>query len=94
MARAPSPSVLEGPLDSACAMEEFRECLDRIHQALPGVTEVWLAMACPASLAAALGRAYNPKTQPTLKLFNYRKAEGYVEVPWSGGVSHKPGRRA
>lgn len=93
VARASSPTVVRGHEDTARAVDEFRACLDRIHAELPDVQEIWLAMACPASLAAALGRAYNPKTQATFKLFNFRKAEGYVEVPWSGGVPRRPGRR-
>ncbi|WNG31943.1 SAVED domain-containing protein [Cystobacter fuscus] len=93
-ARDPSPTVVRGPVDTARAADEFRACLDRIHAELPDVHEVWIAMACPASLAAALGRAYNPKTQATVKLFNFRKSEGYVEVPWTGGVTRRPGRRS
>ncbi|MFL5345701.1 MAG: SAVED domain-containing protein [Hyalangium sp.] len=93
-ARGPSPTVVRGPMDTARAVDEFRAFLDRIHAEWPDVREVWLAMACPASLAAALGRAYNPKTQATVKLFNFRKSKGYVEVPWPGGVSRKPGRRS
>jgi len=93
-ARSPSPTVVRGPVDTARAVDEFRACLDRIHAEWPDVREVWLAMACPASLAVALGRAYNPKTQATVKLFNFRKSEGYEEVPWSGGVGRKPGRRS
>jgi hypothetical protein len=94
VARVPSPTVVRGPADTARAANEFRACLDRIHAEWPDVREVWLALACPASLAAALGRVYNPKTQATIKLFNFRKSEGYVEVPWSGGVGRKPGRRS
>ena len=94
VARGPSPTVVRGSMDTARAVDEFRACLDRIHAELPDVKEVWLALACLASLAAALGRAYNPKTQATFKLFNFRKAEGYVEVPWSGGVTHKSRRRS
>jgi hypothetical protein len=93
-ARGPSPTVLRGPMDTAHAVDEFRACLDRIHAEWPDVREVWLALACPASLAAALGRAYNPKTQATFKLFNFRKSEGYVEVPWSGGITRKHRRRS
>ncbi len=81
-------------MDTARAVDEFRAYLDRIHGEWPDVHEVWLAMACPASLAAALGRAYNPKTQATFRLFNFRKSEGYVEVPWTGGVTRRPGRRS
>ncbi|HZH14547.1 MAG TPA: SAVED domain-containing protein [Archangium sp.] len=93
-ARGPSPTGVRDEMDTARAAAEFRACLDRIHAELPDVREVWLALACPASLAAALGRDYNPKTQATFKLFNFRKTEGYVEVPWSGGVPRKPGRRS
>ncbi|WP_083968141.1 SAVED domain-containing protein [Hyalangium minutum] len=93
-ARGPSPTVLRGPLDTAHAVEEFRTCLERIRAEWPDVQEVWLALACPASLAAALGRVYNPKTHPTFKLFNFRRSEGYVEVPWSGCVTRKAGRRS
>ncbi|MCY1040642.1 SAVED domain-containing protein [Corallococcus sp. bb12-1] len=85
----PSHEAVRGPEDAARAVGEFRACMDRLGK-VPGVREVWLAMACPASLAAALGRGYNPKTQPRLKLFNYRKEEGYVEVPWNGGVEGDP----
>lgn len=81
-------------MDTTRAVDEFRAYLDRIHAEWPGVREVWLAMACPASLAAALGRAYNPKTQATFRLFNFRKSEGYMEVPWTGGVTPKPRRRS
>ena len=88
-ARGPSPTVVRGAMDAARAADEFRACLDRIHAERPDVREVWLAMACPASLAAALGRNYNPKTQATFRLFNFRKTEGYVEVPWTGGVPPK-----
>ncbi|HEX5750684.1 MAG TPA: SAVED domain-containing protein [Archangium sp.] len=93
-ARGTSPTVVRGPMDTARAVDEFRAYLDRIHAEWRDASEVWLAMACPASLAAALGRAYNPKSQPTVKLFNFRKSEGYVEVPWTGGVTRKPGRRS
>ena len=93
-ARDPSPTVVRGPMDTARAVDEFRAYLDRIHAECPEVREIWLAMACPASLAAALGRAYNPKTQATFKLFNFRKSEGYREVPWTGGLPRRPGRRS
>ncbi len=93
-ARGTSHTVVRGPMDTARAVDEFRAYLDRIHAEWPDVREVWLAMACPASLAAALGRAYNPKTQATFRLFNFRKSEGYVEVPWTGGVTPKPRRRS
>ena len=92
-ARGPSPTVVRGPEDTARAVAEFRGYLDRIHQELPFIKEMWLAMTGPASLAAALGRAYNPKVHATLKLFNFRKVEGYVEVPWNGGVQGHPVRR-
>lgn len=92
-ARGPSPTVVRGPEDTARAVAEFRGYLDRIHQELPFIKEIWLAMTGPASLAAALGRAYNPKVHATLKLFNFRKVEGYVEVPWNGGVQGQPARR-
>ncbi|MDC0712678.1 SAVED domain-containing protein [Stigmatella sp. ncwal1] len=85
-ADGPSHTAVRGPEDAARAVKEFRSCLDRIGK-IPGVKEVWLAMACPASLAAALGRGYNPKAQRRLKLFNFRMNEGYVEVPWNGGVN-------
>lgn len=93
-ARGPSPTVVRDARDMARAAEEFRACLERIRQELPDVREVWLALACPASLAAALGGAYNPKVQAAFKLFNFRKSEGYVEVPWSGGITTKPRRRS
>jgi hypothetical protein len=93
-ARGTSHTVMRGPMDTARAVDEFRAYLDRIHAEWPDVREIWLAMACPASLAAALGRAYNPKTQATVKLFNFRKSEGYLEVPWTGGVTRRPGRRS
>ncbi len=75
-----SPEAVMGPADAARAVRDFRACLDRIHAELPEAREVWLALACPASLAAALGRAFNPKSQAPLKLFNYRPREGYLEV--------------
>lgn len=85
-ARTPSPKVVEGPSDAARGLAELRECMDRIARELPDVREVWLALVCPLSFAAALGRAYQPTAQRPLVLFNYRTAEGYVEV-------HRPGAR-
>jgi len=79
-ARGPSPEAVTGPEDVARAVDELRKCLDRIHGEYQGVEEVWLALKCPASFAAALGRASNPNAQKPLVLFNYRPAEKYVEV--------------
>ncbi|NNC15641.1 SAVED domain-containing protein [Corallococcus exiguus] len=94
VAGGPSQTALKGPDDSARAMDEFWHCLERIRETLPQVQEIWLAMACPASLAAALGRAYNPKSQPRLRLFNFRKGpEGYVELPWNPQEAPKKRRR-
>ncbi|WP_249351183.1 SAVED domain-containing protein [Corallococcus exiguus] len=93
-AREPSQTALGGPDDAARALDEFLSCLNHIREKLPQVQEIWLAMACPASLAAALGRAYNPKSQPRLRLFNFRKGpEGYVELPWSPYEAPKKRRR-
>ncbi|MBN8230449.1 SAVED domain-containing protein [Corallococcus macrosporus] len=93
-ARGPSRTALGGPADAARALDEFLSCLERIRETLPQVREIWLAMACPASLAAALGRAYNPKAQPRIKLFNFRQGpEGYVELPWNPHEPPKKRRR-
>ncbi|XHF30492.1 SAVED domain-containing protein [Corallococcus exercitus] len=93
-ARGPSQTALGGPDDSARASDEFWHCLERIRKTLPQVQEIWLAMACPASLAVALGRVYNPRALPRLKLFNFRKGpEGYVELPWDPQEAPKKRRR-
>jgi hypothetical protein len=85
VANEPSHTAVNGPMDAARGADEFRKCLDRIHDELPEVREVWLALVCPASFAAALGKAFNPKAQPALQLFNFRSAEGYVPVYRLGG---------
>lgn len=77
----PSQDAVRCSADAARSILDFQECLDQIHDTLPDVQEVWLALACPASLAAAIGRAFNPKAQAPLRLFNFRNAtEGYVHV--------------
>ncbi|MCP3099296.1 SAVED domain-containing protein [Myxococcus sp. K15C18031901] len=92
VARGISSSALESEQDGLRALEEFRKCLDDLHENVSDVSEVWLAMACPASLAAVLGRAYNRKTQPALRLFNFRKGEGYREVHLIGHMVRHPPR--
>jgi len=79
-ARRPDQHVVKGPADAARAWEELRDCLGRIFREAHQADEVWLALACPASFAAALGRAYNPNAQKPLVLFNFRPHEGYREV--------------
>ncbi|MFE8596587.1 SAVED domain-containing protein [Archangium violaceum] len=77
----PGQEAVRCPADAARALLDFQEYLNRIHDTLPDVQEVWLALACPASFAAALGRAFNPKAQAPLRLFNFRNAvEGYEPV--------------
>jgi hypothetical protein len=88
----PSPTAVKGPMDTTRGVDEFRKCLDRIHDELPEVREVLLALVCPASFAAALGRAFNPKAQPALQLFNFRPPEGYVPVHRLGGKPRPPRR--
>ncbi|OJH33951.1 hypothetical protein BON30_46110 [Cystobacter ferrugineus] len=81
----PSHTAVRTSADAAQAVLDLQKCLDRIHDTLPDVKEVWLALVCPASLAAALGRAFNPKAQAPLRLFNFRTTEGYVDVYFMPG---------
>jgi hypothetical protein len=72
--------AFRGGAQALCAASELRQALDQIRERLPGTEHVALALSCPGSLALALGRAVNPRSQRPLTLYNYRGGEGYVEV--------------
>jgi hypothetical protein len=76
----PSNASVKDAMDVARAIKELTGCLNRIGREFHQANEIWLAFACPASFALALGRAYHPNAQKQAVLFNYRGKEGYVEV--------------
>lgn len=76
----PSATAVRDPFDAARALKQLQQSLDQVPERYPSAREIWLGIAGPASLAAALGRAWRPNVHGRLVLFNFRKGEGYTRV--------------
>lgn len=81
VASGESHAAVGYPAQVARAVKEFLGALDAIHRNLEGAASVLLALACPASMAVALGTVINPNTHPPVVIHQYiEQSRDYIPV--------------